>query len=161
MIQVRFEGGKELADALNGLPLRVRKKTLREVLKDAAEPMRRGMASNAPRAEGAPDIADNMVISATNRIGDTESFAGSVKADEFQAAVAVGPARGFLYGFFLEWGTVKMSPRAFARPAFDTHAGKALVEIGRRLWVELAGRGISRSRTSTGPTMGGPGGGLL
>jgi len=158
VIGLRLEGGKELAAALNSLPARVRKSTLTEVLKDAAEPMRKSMAKNAPRAEGAPDIADNMVISSVRSIKGEE---GTFKTDEFSAAVAVGPSKGFHYGFFLEFGTVKMSARSFARPAFDSNAAKALKDIGRRLWVELAGRGVSRTGTSTGPTVGGPGGETL
>jgi hypothetical protein len=39
----------------------------------------------------------------------------------------------------------------FARPAFDTEAPKALTEIGRRLWTELAGKGVTRVRATPMP----------
>lgn len=143
----KMEGGPELAAALNGLPKRVRKNVLREVLTDVGEPMRRRMGALAPRDPGAPDLADNIVISPSTRAGVDESGV-SLKADEFQAAVAIGPARGFFYGLYQEFGTIHHGPQPFARPAFDADAPKAVTEIGRRLWVELAGRGISRSGTS-------------
>lgn len=153
-VSFRIEGGKELADALNRLPARVGARVKREVLKDIAEPMRARMGQFAPRAPGAPDIADNMVIS-------NARFVGGEKTDAHMQAVAVGPATGFYYSVFLEYGTVHMSAQPFARPAFDAEAPKALQELSRRLWVELAGRGIGRTGTSSGPISGGSGGSTL
>lgn len=149
MFQMRVEGGKELAAAFRSLPTRVAKRTLTGVLRDVGEPMRASMAQKAPRAPGAPDIADNIVISSTNKLG-WDADGDVIRADEFQAAVAIGPAKGFFYGFFLEFGTVKMGAQAFVRPAFDSGVARAVTEIGRRLWVELAAIGVSRSRTSSG-----------
>lgn len=146
---MRFEGGQELAAALASLPARVSKRVVKEALTDAAEPMRASMARLAPRAPGAPDIADNIVVSAGR--GGKDAF-GDVRAQ----SVAVGPSRGFFYGYFLEWGTSKMSPRAFMRPAFDSTAPQVINEIAPRLWTELAGRGVSR--TTSAPSAVTPGG---
>lgn len=144
---VRFEGGAELAKALNQLPPKVSRRVLLEVLKDVAEPMRAAMAMKAPREPGAPDLADNMAVSVANRIGSVGGGKWQA-AGETQAAVAVGPAKGFFYGIYQEFGTVRHGAQPFARPAFDSHAPKALTEIGRRLWVELAAKGISRTAGS-------------
>lgn len=89
MVKMRFEGGAELAKAFEQLTARVSKKTLRESLEDAAEPMRRHMASMAPREPGAPDLADNIVISTAR--------AKAIEGGQ-SAAVAIGPAKEFYYG---------------------------------------------------------------
>jgi HK97 gp10 family phage protein len=129
---MRFEGGKELAAALRGLKAGVSKRIQREVLTDVAEPMRNAMSRNAPREPGAPDLADNIRISNGRKLDvvtDTE------------VAVRVGPTKAFFYGHFQEYGTVQHGPQAFMRPA----------QIARRLWTELAARGVSRSTSvSTG-----------
>lgn len=151
---VKFEGGVELAAALNALPKRVGRRVLLQVLKDVAEPMRAAMASKAPREPGAPDLADNMAISVAQRIGSVDGGKWE-KATETQAAVAVGPAKAFFYGIMQEYGTVRHGAQPFARPAFDQHAQKVLTEIGRRLWIELAAKGISRSAGSLSGSIGG------
>lgn len=143
---VRFEGGKELAAALAGLPERVSRKVVTEVLIDVAEPMRRRMAQLAPRGPDAPHLADNMVVTPVKRrrdeFGDLDST----------VTVAVGPSRGYIHGILQEFGTVRHGAQPFARPAFDSEAEKALAQIGKRLWVELAGKGINRpTQTGTGP----------
>ncbi len=128
-------------------------------LTGAAEPMRATMANLAPRAPGAPDIADHMVISRITKIGDVEGGQWEKKLDS-EEAVAIGPARGFFYGVFLEYGTVKMRAQPFMRPAWDQHSAKALETIGRVLWRELAAAGISQSSVG-GAVSGGTGGSTL
>lgn len=157
---VKFEGGKELAAALNQLPSRVSRRVLLEVLTDVAEPVRARMGQLAPREPGAPDLADNMVISQARRIGSVEGGQW-VSSEPTQAAVAVGPSKEFFYGLYQEYGTSRHGAQPFGRPAFDSEAPKALSEIGRRLWVELAARGISRLANVPGSLTGGPGGSSL
>lgn len=159
MMQMRIEGGMELVAAIRQLPSRVGKRMLTEALKDAAEPMRERMGELAPRAPGAPDLADNIVISTTTRVANTvDGF--SERTDDQVAAVAVGPAKGFFYGFFQEFGTIWHGAQPFARPAFDSESPQVLVVLARALWAALAGKGISRSRSvSGGVTEGGSTGG--
>lgn len=152
---VSFEGGQALAQTLGTLSARLRGLVLREVLTEAAEPMRETMGHLAPREPGAPDIADNMVISPLRTIEGERLL-------ETEAAVGVGPAKGFFYGMFLEYGTVKMSARPFMRPAFDQHAPGTFEAIGKALWRELAAEGASAvSSVGGGPVSGGAGGSTL
>lgn len=146
---MHFEGGQALAQALRTLPDRVSRRVVKEALTDGAEPIRARMEANAHHGNVAPHIAENMVIG-TARRSDTPDGTG----------VAVGPRKGqFFYGYFLEFGTRKMSARPFARPAFDGEAQGALTIIGRALWTALAGRGIGRTvRDTSGPISAGPGG---
>lgn len=137
----RFEGGKELAAALGKLPERVSRRIATEVLMDVAEPMRSKMESAAPRGDEAPHLADNIIVSAVR-----------AKRDDFGSlsgpSVAIGPMKGIEHGHLQEFGTVHHGPQPFARPAFDSEAQRTLAEINRRLWVELAGKGIHRPTVS-------------
>lgn len=132
-----FEGGEELAKALADLSTRVQRKVMREVLIEAAEPIRKHAASIAPHAPGAPDIKANIGISIPSR-----SHVVDIKSET--AVVAIGPTKGFAYGLPLELGTVHMAAQPFMRPAFDVAASQALQIVSDATWRELAGRGISR-----------------
>jgi HK97 gp10 family phage protein len=158
-IQVKFEGGQELARALNTLSNSVKGRVIREVLKDVAEPMRARMAQLAPTGDSQAPNLSNVVIATATRVGTTLGTKWE-KTSDTQYAVAVGPSKDAFYGVMQEYGTVYHGAQPFARPAFDSEAPKALSEIGRRLWTELARRGVSRTGLSGG-TAGGPGGRTL
>jgi HK97 gp10 family phage protein len=151
MFRMRHEGGEALAQALNALPPRVSRRALLDALVEAGEPMRQTMGRLAPREPGAPDIADSMVISELRtKLG---SFEGEdLRRDEFQQAVAVGPSKGFFYGYFQEYGTSRHAAQSFARPAFDSDAPKAVPVLAAALWRLLAARGIQKPMaTRLGP----------
>jgi HK97 gp10 family phage protein len=147
---LKFEGGAELQQALAALPDRVSRRITFAALRDAAEIMRQRMADNAPDTTGGGvHLADQILVKAARVPGNIP-------------AVAVGPSKGTFYGGFLEFGTVKLSARPFARPAFDTTVDTVINEIGRLLWLELAAKGVHRTARVSGPVIAGPGGtGLL
>ena len=136
---MKLYGGEQLAKNLRALPLAVMRKTLIGILRDAGEPMRARMATNAPKPqpENAPGghIAYSMTISVARTL---ESVTGvRSKADEFQAAVAIGPDKDHPYGIFHEYGSVHLSARPFMRPAFDNTAAQALGAIQNAIWRAL------------------------
>jgi len=137
---IRFTGGAQLQRNLDLLSTRMSRKVQQQALVEAAEPLRTTMAQLAPRAPGAPDLADHIVI-------------GTARLPQ-QVAVSVGPAKGFFYGFFLEYGTARQRPQAFMRPAFDRHvaSGLTLKVIMGSLWRALIARGFGSARTSGGGT---------
>lgn len=135
--------GLQLARALRTLPEAVSKKVVLEALTNAAQPVRALMQNMAPRAPGAPDIADHIAVSRATRI-DGE------RRDESELAVAIGPERDFFYGYFLEWGTVKMAARPFARPAFDAGVNTSLQFLGGALWTAIKRRAASNAAAGTG-----------
>lgn len=99
---------------------------LRRVLLQAGEPMRATMAALAPRGTVPPHIADYILIkplSASELEAVTDDHAG----------VEIGPDRRFFYGYFFEFGTVRLPARPFARPAFDTTQREALAILEREL----------------------------
>lgn len=151
-IQMRFEGGKELAEELAKLPSRVGRRMLIQALKDAAEPMRERASRSAPHEPGAPDLRENIAISVTQRIPDSEG--GSRRRDDTEAAVAMGPTKGFFYGFFQEFGTVHHGAQPFMRPAFDHGASPALDAIRASMWQALAARGVIRTVSVDAPLQG-------
>jgi HK97 gp10 family phage protein len=130
MVTLKFEGGSELAAALSELSLKLSSRLLREVLAEAGEPIRKTASSLAPRRSPAPNIADNIAISRAQT--------------EDQAAVKIGPAKGFAYGLPLEIGTRKMQAHPFLRPAFEANRDRSLGIVRDALWRELAGKGIQR-----------------
>jgi HK97 gp10 family phage protein len=130
-------GGEELAAQLRKLGAAVRKKALVGVLKAAAVPIQGRAAELAPLdPAGTVHLKEQMQVSVVTQIG---SVAGGqwAAADEFQAAVAIGPSRKGFYGLYLEYGTVKMSARPFLRPAFDYGSDRALTLIREGLWELL------------------------
>lgn len=151
----RFEGGRELEAALSQLSTRLSRKIVTEVLHEAAEPLRMDARRMAPHAPGEPDLRDH-IETMTGRAGERSygTFTGPL--------VAVGPTKGFFYGFFQEFGTRHHGAQPFMRPAFDANVPKALDILSRGLWRELAARGMGvRSQTVDAPIEGGPGSGLL
>src|SRR5262245_13300631 len=108
-MNMRFEGGKEIAAALATLSKRVSKRVSQDALAFGAEPIRKAAGSNAPRRPPQPDMADHIAI-------------GNIRTREGEsAAVAVGPESDYYYGLFQEIGTAFHGPHAFMRPAFDAN----------------------------------------
>lgn len=162
-VDLTVTGGDQLAKAIRDCPTRVNKKVLRQALTEGAEPMRQMMGSLAPRAPGAPDLADNMVIS------NVTKFDGAKVGDQ-EAAVAVGPARllrgaytvktrtggtrtigASFYALFQEFGTSRHGAQPFARPAFDQGVAGAIAIIRSRLWDALrSAPGGGSSQTGRG-----------
>lgn len=137
MITLKFEGGAELATALDQLSTRLSKSVMREALIAAAEPIRAAAAAKAPHEPGSPDLKENIGIS-------------PIRSPEM-AAIAVGPTREFFYGFFQEYGTKHHGAQPFMRPAFDTEAPKSLAILSAEAWRLLAARGIGRFISSPTP----------
>lgn len=142
MIRIDLKGGAAVASGLQELSTRLSRKVLRTALEDAAEPMRAAASAKAPRAPGAPDLAENIVIS------NARPADGSV-------GIAVGPSKPFFYGWFQEFGTSRHGAQPFLRPAFDSEVERTARAVKDAAWRELMRRGIVGSRGSS------TGGGLL
>lgn len=147
MIGMKLTGGPQLAKALRDLSFEKERAVVRKMLREAAEPIREEAEQLVTIGESAPHIVDHIVVSATNTIED-DSLGGR-RAEANEHAVAIGPSRDFFYGFFLEFGTIKMSAKPFLRPAFDSKVGAALKVFQESIWAFLRDK-ASRSSTSRG-----------
>lgn len=128
-IDMTLQGGTDVVHRLQQLPEALSVKVQRDALRVGAEPMRASAQALAPRGTIPPHIHENIVI------GPAKKGLDDVSDDN--VTVEVGPERKFFYGYFLEYGTVKMSARPFMRPAFDTQAPASLAVIGRELWAAI------------------------
>lgn len=140
MIRMRVEGVSQLAANLQSLSTRLSRQIMREALRKAGEPMRARAESAAPRRPGPPDLADNIVMS-------------NARPSDGSVAIVVGPAFGFFYAYFQEFGTGHHAAQSFLRPAFHGHVEQAINTVKGEIWRELVSRGFS--------TRGGGGGGGL
>ena len=125
---MKFEGGKELAATLRAMPKSQSRAAQYDALEAAAEPIVASARSKAPRAPGYPDLADNIDLFRTRKrkdVSDTET------------GVVIGPWKKRFYGFFLEWGTVKMQAQPFLRPAFDENTKRSLGILETQLWANV------------------------
>ncbi len=130
--RVSVAGDKDLMKALNALGERLKKQHLQDALEDAAEPIRARMEALAPTGDEAPHIKDHIGISPATKVE-------GVRLHEDQAAVAIGPTKGFFYGWFLEFGTAHMPAQPFVRPAFDAEHQGALRRLAGVIWNRLKG----------------------
>src|SRR5262245_59948169 len=135
-----LKGGPEMNRILNRLAEHLRKEILYKMLFVAGEPIRSRMAQMAPRGseEHRPDqapghLADNIGISPVTRPVNVAGM--SFDPDNpSRAAVAIGPTAAYFWGVFLEFGTVRMGAKTFARPAFDSQRDDAFDELGDQFW---------------------------
>jgi HK97 gp10 family phage protein len=142
MTRITLQGAADVAKGLNQLSTRLSRRVLRDALEEAAEPMRATASAKAPREPGAPDLAQNIVIS------NARPADGSV-------GIAIGPSKPFFYGSFQEFGTSRHGAQPFMRPAFDSEVERAARTVRDAAWVALIRRGVVGTRGSS------TGGGLL
>lgn len=164
---VKVEGFRELDAALAELPRSFQKGVLTRTLKKAAEPIADAARGMVPVDKG--DLKASIAVSpkVKNEAGRAE-FAAAMRAGlgkgaavqamrdarrengtKFSAVMHVGPAvpRGF-HGHFVEFGTVKMGPEPFMRPAWDGEKHRALQLIKTEMSNELikAAKRVARSK---------------
>lgn len=131
---MKFDGGMELAKALEQISERVSRKFIREALVEAAEPCRKTMSQLAPRGTDGGVTLRNEIVTAPARGQDSKEI-----------AVAVGMTVRAFYGSFLEFGTAHITPRPFMRPAFDQTWQRSLQILSADLWTSLASKGVQRT----------------
>lgn len=169
--QVSVSGFRELDKALGMLPKATARNVLKRTLDKAAQPIVDEAKSLVPVSEGGGTLRDSIVASTRikNKTGMAE-FSAAMRAglgvdaarsalraarrangsDSF-AEMFVGPSRGkgvIGYAHIVEFGSVKMSPRPYMRPAWDGQKQRALEIIKAELGGEIirAARRVGRSK---------------
>ena len=121
-----FRTDSDLHKRLGELPAGVSQRVMVSALKAAAKPMQADMeALAAPRGQR---FADPIAISDITRSASADDVDGD-------AVVAVGPTRGFFYGF--EFGTINQPARPFVRPGFDRNVNRSLEIMRQHLWASI------------------------
>jgi HK97 gp10 family phage protein len=168
-VQVEVQGLKELDAALAQLPRSIQRSTLMRVLKKAGQPIADTARALAPERSG--KLKKSIVVSARlkNSVGKSE-FSAALRAglgvgaarQALRAARRAAPGKSFAemyvgtaagtgvvrYAHIVEFGSSKLPPNPFMRPAFDAESSMALVIIRRELGNEImaSARRIGRSK---------------
>ena len=138
-VQVKVEGFAELEKELDNLSKAVGKGALRRALKRAAEPTAELMRSMAPRRSG--NLAASITVGAKLNNRQSGLHRRMFRDDRSSVELFVGPSYlmgdGGRHGHLLEFGTFKMSPQPFARPAWDQDRRAMLERLKENLWVQI------------------------
>ena len=164
---VTVSGFRELDAALAELPRSFQKGVLTRTLRKAAEPISDAARSMVAVDEGNLKASIAVSPKVKNEAGRAE-FAAAMRGGfgkeaavqamrdarrgagaKYSAVMHVGPTvpLGF-HGHFVEFGTVKMAPQPFMRPAWDAKRHEALALIKTEMANELikAARRVARSK---------------
>lgn len=138
-VRVEVTGFKELEHALAELPKAVAKSVLRTALKKAGQPVVDAAQSLAPRDTGKLAESIEIKTSLSRRQRRRRQKAGDV--EQF-----IGPSTKAPHGHLVEFGTVKMAPRPFLRPAWDANKDRVLELFAKEMWtaIEKAARRLAR-----------------
>ncbi len=136
-VTIKMEGFRELDLALGKLPQATAKRTMRKVLKTAAQPIADAASRIAPDdpATPAPDLHRSIGVSHRQKTGRQRKF---TKEGKNEANMYVGPtADGYPQAMMQEFGTAHHSPQPYMRPAWDKHRNGALNTIKAELGKEI------------------------
>lgn len=142
---IQLTGFKELAAALRELPERVARNGLRASVNAGATVIKTAAIAKAPKDTGA--LQANMYqkqireqsgpMEQTFYVGVRKGVAKYAKNAANKRSGKAGKAYKddgtTFYWKFLEFGTSKMTPRPFLRPAFDNEKENAVKAIGEKL----------------------------
>lgn len=130
-LNVQIEGLEQLKRAFDLLPKRVAVSAASKSVREGAKVIQKAARSKVPVDTG--NLRRSIIVKVLNK-----------NRDAMEVAALIGPGRGYFskkknaktgdgfYGFFLEYGTVKMKAKPFLRPAYDENkvaAQQAIVDV--------------------------------
>ena len=128
---LHIEGAKELEKQLAKLTKATAKNQTRKALKKAAEPLANAASSNAPVDDG--DLQGS--ISVGTKLNKAQAKIHRKVKGKDAVEVFVGSSER--HAHLVEFGTVKMSPQPFMRPAWESKQDQVLEDIGKELWKNV------------------------
>ena len=136
--EVRIEGLRELNATLKKLEDRTQKRILNRAVNAGAVVIRNEARQNAPQDTG--KLKRNIITAKRRAQKGQAVYAVSVrrkgKAED---------SRNAFYGYFVEFGTSKMTARPFLTPAFEGKREEAMRQIAKTL-----GEGIDKAAKEEG-----------
>lgn len=141
MSKVKIDGAAELEKTLRLLPKEIAKKVVYGALLKGAQPIldearRRAPVGNVVRK----DWKGRLHLPATLKWSIRKFRAKTAPGEPPAVAIGIPKKSRAFYAHMVEFGTRKMRPRPFLRPAFDAKGMEALSIIGREI-----GKGIERA----------------
>jgi len=132
-VQIKVDGLRELGDAMRLLSSDVNGKISRAATMAGASAIRKLAAEKAPVDTG--NLKRNVIV---KRLPPAEAGMSSmhivtVRKGKITKAQKKRGLQDAFYARFVEFGTVKMAPQPFLRPAFDQGKEKAVTAIVDRL----------------------------
>lgn len=127
---VKVEGLKELERALRELPRATAKNVMKRVLIKAGTPVAEKAAAMAPVETGSLQKAVGIGSRLTRRQKSASPKQSAVE-------VYIGVGRSLPQGHMQEFGTVKLPPQPFLRPAWDGGQTAVLEDIKTLTWAEI------------------------
>lgn len=138
-VTVNISGLKELEKELDNLSKAAGKGVLRRALKKAAQPTADLASTLAPRDTGR--LAGSIIVGTKLDGRQAKIHKKMFRDDRAAVEMFVGPSYilgdGGRHGHLLEFGTYKMSPQPFMRPAWDQDKRAMLDRLSDELWAEL------------------------
>lgn len=138
-VTVKLSGFAELEQALDNLSKAAGKGALRRSLKRAAEPTAKLAAQMAPKRTG--KLAASIIVGAKLNGRQTKIHRKMFRDDRSSVELFVGPSYlrgdGGRHGHLLEFGTIKMPPQPFMRPAWEQDQKAILDRLKVELWDQI------------------------
>lgn len=131
---VRVEGLKELDDALQLLSSDIQNKIARAATNAAAQVIKNEAIKRAPADTG--NLRKNIIVKrlpAQEASPLTSQHIVTVRQGKLTKKQKGAGLQDAFYGRFVEFGTVKMAPRPFLRPAFDSKKTDAVEAMRVRI----------------------------
>jgi HK97 gp10 family phage protein len=139
MATVQLTGFKELERELDNLSKAAGKAVLRRAMKKSAQPLADLAQSLSPRDTGT--LAESITVGVKLNNRQARMHKRMFKDDRSAIEMFVGPSYlrgdGGRHGHLLEFGTIKMRPQPFMRPAWDQDQRAMLDRLKEELWREL------------------------
>jgi len=124
-VRIKVDGLQALGAKLREMGVDMTERIARGATGAAANVVKKSAQRKVPKLTG--NLEKNII---TKRLGKSETTATSehivtIRRRRTKGQLKDGTASAY-YGQFVEFGTVKMTPRPFLRPAFDENVSRAI-----------------------------------
>lgn len=160
-VRVKVEGLKEVQKALEELPRATQKNVMKRVLMERAKPIAAMAESMVPVDQGT--LKKSIKVFARSGSEGKKAFAKAMRggasrkqagqaartansAAATQQVVYVSTTRQLPHAHMQEFGTSKMAPNPYMRPAWDKHEPDMLKGLADDLWSEIRKAAARRAK---------------